>query len=148
MKKSISIGLFCLFICTLISVPLYAQDLSAELATIAKNYEKAYNDRNVASLVAFYTMDAERIFSDSRTFKGKKEIAAGIEADFTDSQLMVSIQNSSYEQNPDGSITMLGTYQLKGIAGGQAVDVSGKYTNTLKKVSGKWLISKSSLVSD
>ena len=148
MKKSISIGLFCLFICTLISVPLYAQDLSAELATIAKNYEKAYNDRDVESLVAFYTMDAERIFSDGRTFKGKKEIAAGIEADFTDSQLMVSIQNSSYEQNPDGSITMLGTYQLKGIAGGQAVDVSRKYTNTLKKVSGKWLISKSSLVSD
>ncbi len=148
MKKSISIGLFCLFICTFISGSLYSQDLSAELATIAKNYENAYNERDVAALVAFYTMDAERIFSDGRSFKGKDEISASMEADFTDSQLMVSIQNSSYEQNPDGSITMYGTYQLKGTAGGQAVDVSGKYTNILKKVSGKWLISKSTIVSD
>jgi len=146
MKKTIQIGLYLMFASLILTLPAMAQNYDKELAALTKDYEKAYNKKDVKALVSMYTVDAVRDFSDGRHYSGAAEIEAAMVEEFATADFKVSIMRGKSETGPDGSIISTGTYHVTGKAGGEDVDMMGSYTNTVIMVDGKMKISKSSLV--
>jgi len=146
MKKTIQIGLYMMIASLILTIPSMAQDLKKEMADLTAKYEKAYNAKDVKTLVSMYTAEAVRDFSDGRHYSGTGEIEAAMTEEFAASSLKVSIHPGAYDVNPDGTLVSKGTYHLEGTAGTEAVNTNGSYTNTLVKVNGQWKITKSSLV--
>jgi ketosteroid isomerase-like protein len=146
MKKTIQFGLYLMLASLILTLPVMAQNYDKELAALTKDYEKAYNKKDVKTLVSMYTADAVRDFSDGRHYSGAAEIEAAMVEEFAASNLKVSIMRGKSEMGPNGSIIGTGTYHLTGQLGGEEVDMMGSYTNTVKMVDGKMKISKSSLV--
>lgn len=148
MKNLTVLSLVLLFTCTILSLPLQAQNLDKEAKALTKKYVKAYNKKDVATLASMYTNDAVRTFSDGRKYSGIAEITAAMEEEFAVNDLTVSIEHGSSEMNADGTATIKGTYQLVGTANGQPVTLSGSYNNTLTMVGKKWLMKNSSIMVD
>lgn len=148
MKNLTVLSLVLLFTCTILSLPLQAQNLEKEAKELTKKYVKAYNKKDVATLASMYTNDAVRTFSDGRKYSGIAEITAAMEEEFAVNDLTVSIEHGSSEMNADGTATIKGTYQLVGTANGQPVTLSGSYNNTLTMVGKKWLMKNSSIMVD
>jgi uncharacterized protein (TIGR02246 family) len=148
MKKTIQIGLYLMFASLILTLPAMAQNLDKELADLVKRFEKAYNQEDVGTLASRYTDDAVRVMADGRTFTGIAEIKAAMEADFAANDFKVTIKTGTHEVLNDGGVISKGTYQVKGTAAGEPVDITGTYTNTLVKVNGEWKVSKNVLVQD
>jgi len=146
MKKTIQIGLYLMFASLILTFPAMAQNYEKEMEAMTKNFEKAYNKKDVKALLNMFTADAVRSYSDGRNFNGISEIEAGMVEDFASADFKVSIMPGTSESGPDGTIIGNGTYHLWGKAGGEDVDMTGSYTNTLVWVDGKLKISKNSLV--
>lgn len=147
MKKTIQLGFCMVFASLILTYPLLAQDMEKEVATLTKNYEKAYNAEDVKALVAMYTSNAVRTFDDGRIYTGIAEIEAEMVEEFAGNSFKVSINHGKTEASSDGTMTSTGTYTLKGTAAnGDAVDMNGSYTMTLVKVNGTLKISKAALV--
>ncbi len=148
MKKAIQLGFSMVFALLILTYPLLARDMEKEVATLTKNYEKAYNAEDVKALVAMYTSNAVRTFDDGRIYTGISEIEAAMVEEFAGNSFKVSIKHGKTEASSDGTMTSSGTYTVKSTAAnGDAVDLNGSYTNTLVKVNGVLKISKSALVS-
>ncbi|MBN3519100.1 nuclear transport factor 2 family protein [Algoriphagus lutimaris] len=148
MKNLTVLSLVLLFTCTILSLPLRAQNLEKEAKALTKKYVKAYNKEDVSTLASMYTDDAVRTYSDGRKYSGIAEITAAMEAEFAANALTLSIEHGSSEMNADGTATVKGTYQLVGNSNGQPVSLSGSYNNTMTKVGKKWLLTSSTIMVD
>lgn len=148
MKKPFQIGWYLMFITWIVTCPVLAQNMQKELASLAKKYEKAYNQEDVKSLLERYTNDAVRVLGDGRTFNGIAEIEANMVSEFEANDFKVSIESGNYEVQSDGTVISHGTYHVTGMQGSEKVEFSGKYTNTMVKVGGDWKVSKSVLQVD
>ena len=147
MKKTTQLGLLMMLVCTLITVPLLAQNLDKEMVSLTKKYEKAYNKQDVNTMTSMYTSDAVRSYSDGRMNTGTAEIEEAMNQEFSANSVVLSLQHGSAEMNADGTATAKGTYSMSGATGtGEKIEGSGSYTNTLTKVGGEWLLSKSVIV--
>jgi ketosteroid isomerase-like protein len=149
MKKAKQFGLLMMLVCTWLTIPLLAQNLDKEMIALTKRYEKAYNKKDVKTLVSMYTSDAVRSYSDGRMNEGSAEIQEAMTQEFSANTVELSLQHGSAEMNADGTATAKGTYSINGTAGtGEAIVGSGSYTNTLKKVGSEWLLAKSVIVAN
>lgn len=148
MKKTIQIGLYLMLASLILTFPAMAQNLDKEMADLTKKYEKAYNQKDVKTLVDRYTADAIRVMSDGTTFTGIAAIKAAMEEDFAANDFKVTIKAGTHEVLSDGGVIAKGTYRITGTAAGEPVDFTGTYTNTLVKVNGEWKVTKNVLVQD
>jgi ketosteroid isomerase-like protein len=146
MKKTIQIGLYLMLALLILTLPAMAQNYEKEMATLAKDYEKAYNKKDIKTLVSMYTADAVRDFSDGRHYSGAAEIEAAMVEEFANTDFKVSIMPGKTVVGADGTITHSGTYHLTGQSGGENVDATGSFNNTIVMVDGKMKISKSTLI--
>ncbi|WP_296705853.1 nuclear transport factor 2 family protein [Algoriphagus sp.] len=146
MKKTIQFGLYLMLASLILTYPVMAQNLDKEMAKLVKDYEKAYNQEDVKTLMGRYTADAVRVMSDGTTFNGFAEIEAAMVADFAANDFKVSINVGTHEVLSDGTVIAKGTYRVKGTSGGEPVDFTGTYTNTLVNVNGDWKVTKNVLV--
>lgn len=126
---------------------LNAQDVDKEMAAFAQQFQDAYNKEDHATLKTFYTDDAKRVAQDGSTISGAEAIRVFWETQFqgADVTLVLTPQNVAWRDFLHAYVAS-GTYQVTGTtAKGEAINLSGKYANTMLKVNGAWKISESVL---
>lgn len=142
MKKIIQAVLSAAFLFMItFANPVNAQDNKKEMEKIAKNYEEAYNKKDLKAIKGFYTKDAVRINTDGTTTNGSEAIGADLTDFFASNSPTITIMVNDCTTQSDGTVVTTGTYS--GSAGGS--DFKGSYTNTSVKEDGQWKISKSVL---
>ena len=130
-RSPITLALMALFA----AAPLSAQ-APEPLADLLDEWSAAFNAGDGAGVAALYTEDAIRIPPDEDFIRGREEIAAGTMAfeGFT-------IVLRTYGGLIDGDVgTSWGSYELSGIAEGEAVTQRGRWMNAVKKTGDGWKI--------
>jgi uncharacterized protein (TIGR02246 family) len=147
MKKKISVMLAAVLVVMSAFInPLKAQDHKKEMVMLAKNYENSYNKKDAKTLKNYYTKDAVSSNSDGTSDTCRDAIETRLAGYFKNADVKVKIIVVKCMPESDGSVTVTGTYHLKGKSkAGEKIDVTGNYTNTSVKENGHWKISKSVL---
>ncbi|MEO8820477.1 MAG: nuclear transport factor 2 family protein [Ginsengibacter sp.] len=145
MRKTIPVMLAAAFmVLAAFTNPVKAQDHKKEMATLAQQFQNAYNKKEVKALEGFYTKDAVRVNADGTTTDGNKAIAEVHATDFKQGINKIKITVSKDEPGSDGSVMVTGTFRVTGTSPkGEKIDMSGNYVNTVVKENGHWKISKS-----
>lgn len=129
--------------------PLKAQNHKKEMVKLAKDYQNAYNKKDVKALQQFYTADAIEINIDGTRINGNEAIGASMEDEFKKGIDKIKIIPDKSVTNSDGSVTASGTYYVYHLTGtseiDEKIDGGGNFTNTTVKENGHWKISKSVL---
>lgn len=121
-----------------------AQDISKEMAALAKKFESAYNKKDDKALKALYTDDATQTSSDGRVTAGSEAIVGEFRDFFTENKVSIVLEHGGAQTQADGTATTNGKYHITGTGkSGDQIDFRGTYTNTAVKVNGLWKISKS-----
>ena len=150
MKKSFSIILVAgLLVLAAFVNPVKAQNHKKEMAKFAKDYQNAYNKKDVKALQQFYTADAVEINIDGTTINGNEAIGASMTDQFKRVSDKIKITPDNSVSNSDGSVTGTGSYYVYHLTGtsekDEQIDGGGNFTNTIVKENGHWKISKSVL---
>lgn len=129
--------------------PVKAQNQKKEMAKLAKDYQNAYNKKDVKALQQFYTADAIEINIDGTTIKGNEAIGASMADVFKKGDDKIKIIPDKSVTNSDGSVTTTGTFYVYHVTGtsekDEKIDGGGNFTTTKVKENGHWKISKSVL---
>ena len=113
-----------------------AQETPEPLAKILEHWETAFNAGDYAAVAATYTEDARRISPTDGIITGREEIAER-SAEFDG----FKIELKTYGGMIDSDIgSTWGTYELNGMVDGEAVTVTGRWMNAVKKTSEGWKI--------
>lgn len=113
-----------------------AQETPEPLAKILEHWEAAFNAGDYAAVAATYTEDARRISPTDGIITGREEIAER-SAEFDG----FKIELKTYGGMIDSDIgSTWGTYELNGMVDGEAVTVTGRWMNAVKKTSEGWKI--------
>lgn len=150
MKKTFLITLAAAFMVIAAFVnPVKAQDHKKVMAKLGKDYQNAYNKKDVKALQQFYTADAVEINIDGTTINGNEAIGASMTDEFKKDADKIKIIQDKSITNSDGSVTATGTYYVYHLIGtsekDEKIDGGGNFTNTTVKENGHWKISKSVL---
>lgn len=145
MKKTIQFS-FVFVMLSIISLiqPAKAQDATKELTAFTKKFEEALNKKDVKTIKEIFTKDAVRSDTEGQTQTGNEAIAAAYEALFQNKLTVTLTQDKVTTEN--NTTISTGTYHATGSTpSGDSFDVSGTFTNTMKKEDGKWKIAKQDL---
>jgi uncharacterized protein (TIGR02246 family) len=142
MKKSIQFSLLLAFFSIAAFItPVNAQDATTELAAFTKQYQDAFNKKDIKALKRMFTKDAVRTGTDGKANNGVDSIASVLDATMKN-DVTVSIQQEKVVTE-NGITVATGTYHLTGTStSGEKIDRRGAYTNTLVKDGGQWKVTK------
>jgi len=124
-----------LVLLVLVSTTNYAQDLShvelpKELQFVLDNYEKHWTAFDAASLASLFTEDGFILRPGHDPVKGKAEIEKAYEGAGGNLYLW------AYDYSVEGDTGFI----IGGYSGKEGMKPWGKFTLTLKRVEGKWMI--------
>lgn len=129
--------------------PVRAQDHKKEMANFAKQYQDAYNKKDLKALEELYTKDAIEINIDGTVINGNGAIMASMADVLKKGSDKIKIIPDKSITNSDGSVTSTGIYYIYHVTGTSAkdekIDGGGNFTDTIVKDNGHWKISKSVL---
>jgi ketosteroid isomerase-like protein len=147
MKKTSQIRcLLAAFLCLLLSTASQAQD-DAVFAAFAQQFQDAFNKEDHAALQALYTPDAVRVDREGKTITGAEQIGAFWAEQFKNTDMILSLHQTSVSwSDAEHAFVAKGTYRVAGTTvGGDKLDFSGSYQNTMLEKEGVWKIAKSVL---
>ena len=145
MKKRIQFSLLLTFlsIAAFIS-PVNAQNVTKELTAFTKQFQDAYNKKDVKALKEKYTTDAVRTGTDGHIINGSDSIVAYYGEMFKNDVTVAIKQDKVTEK--DGNTIATGTYEVTGSSTtGEKINLKGAYSNTVVKEGGQWKIAKQAL---
>ena len=150
MKKVIPMMLAAAFmVLAAFTNPVKAQDHQKEMANLAKQFQNAYNNKDVKALEGFYTKDAVRVNADGTTTNGNKAIGEVHAMDFKNGINKIKITVDKCVNESDGAVTVSGTFDATGVSPKkEKIDIKGTFTNTTVNENGHWKISKSVVTND
>ena len=105
-------------------------ELPSDLARVLRDYEKMWGDRDAAGLARLFTEDGYVLPNGGAPVKGR----SAVERHYTGSGGPLFLRAFAYAV--DGSVG----YILGGYTGEQGAPDTGKFTLTLRKAGGRWLI--------
>lgn len=105
-------------------------ELPSDLARVLRDYEKMWGGRDAAGLARLFTDDGYVLPNGGGPVKGR----SAIERHYTGSGGPLFLRAFAYAT--DGSVG----YILGGYTGEQGAPDTGKFTLTLRKVGGRWLV--------
>ena len=114
---------------------------------VAGDYPRALDARDWDAYAATYTQDGEIALGD-QSAKGRDGIKAFVGALPADPRVIHVISNLSYEIAADAATGGAYWQDIGLVDGKPGVVVAGHYDDELRKVNGKWLFSKRSIVTD
>jgi uncharacterized protein (TIGR02246 family) len=126
---------------SVVAVGTWSQPAQAQvpepLAELIPAWEAAFNAGDGAAVAAMYTEDGVRLPPEGDLLKGREAIAAEL-ANYAG----LSIDLRATGGQLDGSVASeWGTFELTGTdENGEAVKISGRWMNALKKTADGWMI--------
>lgn len=113
--------------------------IKAEIQALENDWAKASTDKDVATIVAFYTDDAVSMSNNKPMLTGKAAIQKDIEADFAKRKETVVVAYETLDvYGNETVVTETGKTTVKDATG--KVTYTGKYMVVWEKRNGKWLV--------
>jgi ketosteroid isomerase-like protein len=125
----------------------FAQKASKEMKKLVKSFEKAYNEKDQATITSMFTDNAVRIDANGVTTTGAAKIGEIYAQSFTNTDTKAAITHLDVKEVDGSNAITTGTFTVNGATKtGEKVAIAGSYENTVVKENGKWKISQMKLM--
>jgi ketosteroid isomerase-like protein len=125
----------------------FAQKAGKEMKKLVKSFEKAYNEKDQATITSMFTDNAVRIDANGVTTTGAAKIGEIYAQSFTNTDTKAAITHLDVKEVDGSNAITTGSFTVNGVTKtGEKVAIAGTYENTVVKENGKWKISQMKLM--